>query len=52
MLRPLPHTDIRWPNVIKCSNDAFCLIDLETVVKLGYKTKSMARIVTLGQTTP
>ena len=31
------HTDIRWPNVIKCSADAFCLIDLETAVKLGCK---------------
>ena len=31
------HTDIRWPNVIKCSDDAFCLIDLETAVKLGCK---------------
>lgn len=31
------HTDIRWPNVIKCSNDAFCLIDLETAVELGCK---------------
>ena len=29
------HTDIRWPNVIKCSNNAFCLIDLETAVELG-----------------
>ena len=29
------HTDIRWPNVIKCSNDVFCLIDLETSVRLG-----------------
>ena len=31
------HTDIRWPNVIKCSNNAFCLIDLETAVELGCK---------------
>ena len=31
------HTDIRWPNVIKCSNTMFCLIDLETAVKLGCK---------------
>ncbi|KAL3154317.1 hypothetical protein ABBQ32_013801 [Trebouxia sp. C0010 RCD-2024] len=31
------HTDIRWPNVIKCSNTVFCLIDLETAVKLGCK---------------
>ena len=31
------HTDIRWPNVIKCSNDAFRLIDLETAVRLGCK---------------
>lgn len=31
------HTDIRWPNVIKCSNDAFFLIDLETAVRLGCK---------------
>lgn len=31
------HTDIRWPNVIKCSNSVFCLIDLETAVKLGCK---------------
>ncbi|KAL3155882.1 hypothetical protein ABBQ32_012882 [Trebouxia sp. C0010 RCD-2024] len=23
------HTDIRWPNVIKCSNTVFCLIDLQ-----------------------
>ena len=29
------HTDIWWPNVIKCSSDAFYLIDLETAVKLG-----------------
>ena len=29
------HTDIQWPNVLRCSNDAFCLIDLETAVKLG-----------------
>ena len=31
------HTDIWWPNVIKCSNTMFCLIDLETAVKLGCK---------------
>ena len=31
------HTDIWWPNVIKCSNNAFCLIDLETTVELGCK---------------
>ena len=31
------HTDIRWPNVIKCSNNGFCLIDLETAVELGCK---------------
>ena len=31
------HTDIRWPNVIKCSNNTFCLIDLETAVELGCK---------------
>ena len=31
------HTDIQWPNVIKCSNNAFCLIDLETAVELGCK---------------
>ncbi len=31
------HTDIRWPNIIKCSNDSFCLIDLETAVRLGSK---------------
>ena len=31
------HTDIRWPNVIKCSNSAFCLIDLETAVDLDCK---------------
>ena len=30
-------TDIQWPNVIKCSNDAFCLIDLKTAVRLGCK---------------
>lgn len=29
------HTDIRWPNVIRCSSGAFCLIDLETAIKLG-----------------
>jgi len=29
------HTDICWPNVIKCGSDAFCLIDLETAVRLG-----------------
>ena len=29
------HTDIRWPNVIKCSDDVFCLIDLEAAVRLG-----------------
>ena len=26
------HTDVRWPNVINCSNDTFCLIELETAV--------------------
>ena len=31
------HTDIRWPHVIKCSNNAFCLIDLEAAVELGCK---------------
>ena len=31
------HTDIRWPNVIKCSNEAFRLIDLETAVILRFK---------------
>ena len=31
------HTDIRWPNVIKCSNETFRLIDLETAVILGCK---------------
>ena len=31
------HTDVRWPNVIKCSNDTFCLIELETAVILGCK---------------
>ena len=31
------HTDVRWSNVIKCSNAMFCLIDLETAVKLGCK---------------
>ncbi len=29
------HTDIWWPNVIKCSKDLFYLIDLEMAVKLG-----------------
>ena len=29
------HTDIRWPNVIKCSDDVFCLIALEAAVRLG-----------------
>ena len=29
------HTDIWWPNVIRCSKDSFYLIDLETSVKLG-----------------
>ncbi len=28
------HTDIWWPNVIKCSCDAYYLIDLEMAVKL------------------
>ena len=28
------HTDICWPNVIKCSKDSFYLIDLEMAVKL------------------
>ena len=37
------HTDIRWPNVIKCSNNAFCLIDLETAVKLGCKWNDAKR---------
>ena len=31
------HTDVRWPNVIKCSNETFRLIDLETAVILGCK---------------
>ena len=31
------HTDTRWPNVINCSNNAFCLIDLETAVEMGCK---------------
>ncbi|DBA81812.1 TPA: hypothetical protein ACH3X1_007537 [Trebouxia sp. C0004] len=31
------HTDIRWPNVIKCNNETFRLIDLETAVILGCK---------------
>ena len=31
------HTDIRWPNVIRCSNKTFRLIDLETAVILGCK---------------
>ena len=31
------HTDIRWPNVIKCSDTEFRLIDLETAVKLDCK---------------
>lgn len=31
------HTDIRWPNVIKCSDEAFCLIDPEAAVPLGCK---------------
>ena len=31
------HTDIKWPNVIKCSNETFRLIDLETAVPLGCK---------------
>ena len=30
-------TDIRWPNVIKCSNETFRLIDLESSVILGCK---------------
>ena len=31
------HTDIRWSNVIECSNETFRLIDLETAVVLGCK---------------
>ena len=31
------HTDIRWPNIIECSNETFRLIDLETAVVLGCK---------------
>ena len=31
------HTDIWWPNVITCSNNVFCLMDLEMAVKLGCK---------------
>ena len=31
------HTDIRWPDVMKCSNETFCLIDLGTAVSLGCK---------------
>ena len=31
------HTDIRWPNVIECSNETFRLIDLEAAVVLGCK---------------
>ena len=31
------HTDIWWPNVIKCSDTMFCLIDLEAAEKLGCK---------------
>ncbi|DBA76279.1 TPA: hypothetical protein ACH3X1_009994 [Trebouxia sp. C0004] len=30
------HTDVWWPDVIKCNN-AFCLTDLETAVELGCK---------------
>ena len=29
------HTDIRWSNLIKCSDDVFCLIDLVAAVRLG-----------------
>ena len=31
------HTDISWPDVIKCSNETFCLINLETAMILGCK---------------
>ena len=34
MLQPFAHTDIRWPNAMKCSNTMFCLFDLETAVML------------------
>ena len=36
MPQPL-NTDVRWPNVIKCGNNMFYLIDLETAVNLGCK---------------
>ena len=29
------HTDIWWPNVIKCNGDAYCLIDLAIAVRLN-----------------
>ena len=33
------HTDIRWSNVIECSNETFRLIDLETASGLGMQVE-------------